>query len=149
MCHNTRRVKSMRRDYLNISWFANYLSVIDLWFEIFRGTCHHTNKSSAFVRKSLSHDLLVAPTGSPPFSTDKTSSNGSFPPRHHLYTIFLVIANIHLRSGSFNFSLPLPLPFRLISPSARFHQRPSTTWPIQRPFAIDLRRLFARSRLPR
>ena len=63
------------------------------------------------------------------YSTDKTSSSTPF---CHLYTIFLAIANIHLRGA------PSISRYLLSRPTASLA-----------PFAIDLRRLFARSRRAR
>lgn len=63
------------------------------------------------------------------YSTDKTSSSTPF---CHLYTIFLAIANIHLRGA------PSISRYLLSHPTAS-----------PAPFAIDLRRLFARSRRAR
>lgn len=94
----------------------------------------------------------------PSYPTDKTSSSTPFltpsPIPCHLYTIFLVIANIHLRRA----------PSISRYPNPRAHPCPTTAPPSQRrasffglhplhrsqtPFAIDLRRLFARSRRAR
>ena len=82
----------------------------------------HTDEFSRLI-------LVPPPFPRSHYSTDKTSSYASL---CHLYTIFLAIANIHLRGAPSISRYPLS------------HPTPSPA-----PFAIDLLRLFARSRRAR
>lgn len=153
--------------------------VIDLWFKIFPRcetyTVIRTNSSvlhppfSPFRTRFFTVRLSFSRSPPPCLSsfrersshpTDKTSSFAPFltpsPIPCHLYTIFLVIANIHLRRAPSISRYPNPRTHPCtLHPTPPSYQRRAPFFGLhslyrsQTSFAIDLRRLFARSRRAR